>query len=151
MPAPLFVFFENDSTPTGGTIINNVNPINLGLVQKGTITSIVTIHVWNGKNDLTLDTAIAPRLYATNGPGNAAALFNGTALNGFQSMLEARSCGAFNTPADQHQSWIPIKPTNMLQMGDMPTNSMREVELRLNVPIDSPDISLINFSLQVSL
>jgi hypothetical protein len=150
MPAPAFSFYEDDSTVLGGTEINSGNPIDFGQVDKGTISPIITIHIWNGKNDITLDTAVAPKLYATNGVGDASLIFNGTVFNNNESMLEARSCGSFGVAADQHEDWVPIKPSQLLTMGDMPTNSMRSIELRLNVPIDAPTLVLTPFSLRVS-
>lgn len=153
MPDPVFSLYEADSTVTGGTPISIGNPVAFGQVEKGIISPTVKVHVWNGKNDGSVSTAVAPRLYATNGVGDASLIFNGTPFNGHQSMLEARSCGSFNTPADQDSAWTPIGPSNlfMLEMGDMPANSMREIELRMNVPIDAPTIPLISFSLQVSV
>lgn len=150
MADPAFRIFEDDSTITGGTEIDSGNPIQIGRIEKGIVSPITTIHIWNGKNDLTVATAVAPRLYAANGAGDAGAIFAGTPYNGFRSMLEGRSCGSFQTPADQHQEWVPLSPTSLLPMGDMPANSMREIELRMNVPLDAPTIPLINFSLGVS-
>lgn len=145
-----FSFYEDDSTVTGGTEINAGNPLALGQVEKGTITPISTIHVWNGKNSGSAATAIAPKFYATNGPDDASLIFQGTPFNGFQSMLEARSCGSFNVAADQNEEWTPVSPTQLLTLGDMPTNTMREIELRLNVPVDAPTLASIDFSMQIS-
>lgn len=151
MADPVFSVYEDDSTTTGGTIISSGNPINFGPVEKGVISPTITIHVWNGKNDGSVGLAVGPRLYSVNGSGDASQIFNGTIFNGHLSMLEARSCGAFHTPADQDTEWLPLSPTSLLQIGDMPANSMREIELRMNVPLDAPTISPpVSFSLGVS-
>jgi hypothetical protein len=150
MPDPIFSLYEDDSTVTGGTPISSGNPIDFGRVEKGVISPTITVHIWNGKNDPTVPTAIGPRLYAVNATGDASLIFNGTPFNGHRSMLEARSCGSFHTPADQDTNWTPLSPLSLLAVGDMPSNSMREIELRMNVPLDAPTIPLIPFSVGVS-
>lgn len=151
MPNPAFTFYENDSTPSGGTPITTLNPTDFGILSKGTISPIVTIHVWNDKDgSLGSSTAIAPRFYAISGPGNAADIFAGTAINNFKSMLEARSCGAFNVAADQDQDWTPVSPTSLLELGDMPSNTRRDIELRMNIPIDALTLATIDFTMVIS-
>lgn len=150
MPDPVFSIYEDNSTVIGGTPISSGNPIDFGRVEKGVVSPTIAIHVWNGKNDVSIPTALAPRLYAVNGSGDASLIFNGTPFNGHKSMLEGRSCGSFHTPADQDSDWTPLSPLSLLRMGDMPSNSMREIELRMNVPIDAPTLALISFSVGVS-
>jgi hypothetical protein len=141
MPLPIISIYHDDSTQIGGTPVDGTNPAEMGLIDKGTISPTVVIHIWNGKNDPSVGTAVAPKLYSLNGSGDASKLFNGTAANGFKSMLEARSCTAIGTSADQQKAWTPIGPNNLLTMGNMPPNSMRGIELRLNIPIDAPDMN----------
>jgi len=150
MSDPVFSIYEDDSTPTGGTPVSSGNPIDFGRVEKGVISPTIVIHIWNGKGDPSAATAIGPRLYAVNGSGDATKIFNGTPYNGHHSMLESRSCGSFNVAADQDTEWVPISPTALMQMGDIPTNAMREIELRMNVPLDSPTIDLTSFMLGIS-
>ena len=150
MPDPVFSIYEGDSSPTGGTPISSGNPIDFGRVEKGVISPTITIHIWNDKGGGSADIAIGPRLYAVNGSGDASRIFNGTPYNGRKSMLESRSCGSFNIPADQDTEWVPISPTDLMQMGDMVANSMREIELRMNVPLDAPTIELTSFMLGIS-
>lgn len=148
---PAFSFYEDDSNVTGGTVIDDANPIAFGSLPKGMISPIITVHLWNGKNDLSVDEAVSPKLFAQSGPGDAASLFAGTLFNGNVSMLEARSCAAFGVAADQQTEWVPIRPTSLLTIGNMPANTMRTIELRVNVPIDAPTLSVVAFSLQVSV
>lgn len=151
MPAPNISIYHDDSTQIGGTPVDGTHPVDFGLVDKGTISPTITIHIWNGKNDLSVGTAIAPKLYSLNGSGDASRIFNGTTLNGFKSMLEARSCTAIGTAADQQKAWTPISPTALLTMGNIPANAMRGIELRLNIPIDAPDMTPADtWSLRVS-
>lgn len=149
MPA-LISIFHDDSTLIGGTPVDGSNPVDFGLVDKGTTSPIKTIHIWNGKLDPGVDTAVSPKLYSVNGSGDASKIFNGTPGNNFQSMLEARSCTAIGTSADQHKDWTPIGPNNLLTMGNIPAAAMRGIEVRLNIPIDAPDMAINTWSLRVS-
>lgn len=134
MPAPNIIFYHEDDA----TLVSEADPIAFGRIDPGMVSDIITIHIWNDKGGaLVSDTAVAPRLYAVGVPDNVDVMFNGTALNDNQSMLEGRSCTAIGTPADQHEDWSPIGPNELLQLGDMPYNSMREIELRLRVPADA--------------
>lgn len=151
MADPVISLYHDDSTMVSGTPLDGSNPVDFGAVDKGLISPTITIHVWNGKNDPSVDMAVAPLLYALNGSGDASVIFNGTTLNGFKSMLEARSCAAIGTTADQHKAWTPISPASLLTMGNIPANAMRTIELRLNVPIDAPAMSLTSWSLRVSI
>lgn len=152
MPAPIMTLFHDDSSYVGGTPLDGSNPLDFGGVDKGTASTIQTIHVWNGKNDPSVDTANDPLLFSFNGSaGDASPIFNGTSLNNYKSMLEARSCAAIGVSADQQKAWTPISPTLALQLGDMPANSMRTVEVRLNIPLDAPDMALTSWSLRVSV
>lgn len=143
--------YHDDSTVAGGTPLDGTNPINFGQVDKGVPSPTITIHVWNGKGDGSVGASPSPKLYSLNGPDDASEIFNGTVLNGFKSMLEVRSCAAFGTAADQQKTWTPISPNNVLVMGAMPANTMRTVEVRLNVPLDAVDMSLHGWTLRVSV
>lgn len=146
---PIISFYESGSTPSGGTQINSGNPIAFGSIQKSEISAVQTIDVWNDKNGSSADDAVAPKLTAISSPDDVSIIFDGTAINGFVSMLEARSCGAFNVPADQQKDWTPIGPTEFLTIGDIPANAKRSIELRLNVPQDADTLALSNFVLRV--
>jgi hypothetical protein len=151
MAAPSFSFYQAGSTPSSGTPITLASQINFGLVEKGVISAVITIDIWNDRGGLAgSDIAVAPKLHALSVPDSISVIFAGTVSNGNLSMLEARSCGALNTSADQHQVWTPISLTSFLTMGDMPSNSKRSIELRLNVPYDAADLTpLKTFSLRV--
>jgi hypothetical protein len=150
MPVPVISIYHDDSTQTGGTPVDGTNPVDFTQLDKGTISPTITVHVWNGKNDPSVATAVTPKFYSVNGSGDASKIFNGTVSNGNKSMLEARSCAAIGTAADQQKTWTPISPAALLAMGNMPPNTMRTVELRLNVPIDAPDMPLTGWSLRAS-
>lgn len=151
MADPVISLYHDDSTVAGGTPLDGSAPVDFGAVDKGLISDTITIHIWNGKNIAPVDTAVAPLLYSINGSGDASVIFNGTTINGFKSMLEARSCAAVNTTADQQKAWTPLSPSSLLTMGNIPANAMRTVELRLNIPIDAPVMSLTSWSLRVSI
>ena len=148
---PVITLYHDDSSYSGGTPLDGSSPLDFGGVDKGLISAVQTIHIWNGKGDPAVDPAVAPRLFSFSGSGDASVIFNGTTLNGFQSMLEARSCAAVGAVADQHKEWVPISPSNSLLMGDIPPNAMRTVEVRLNVPVDAPVMSLTSWLLRVSI
>ena len=152
MPSPVFTFYEAGSTPDSGTIIDESNKMEFLNANKGMATPILSIDVWNDKGGLlSSDTAVAPRIYATHGDvDNIQPVFDGTTLNGLKSMLEARSCGAYGVAADQQSQWTPISPLSLLTLGNMPSNSKRIIELRVNVPIDAPDLTLKNFLIWIS-
>lgn len=145
-----FTLFQDGSTTTTGTEVDGSNPVDFGLVDKGMVSEVVTIDLWNGRNNPSESLSIAPKLYAVPGPGDPAVLFAGTSYNGFKSMLEARSCTGFGVAADEHEVWTPISSSDFLLMGDMPGNTMRGIELRLNVPLDADTLSLTSFALHVS-
>jgi hypothetical protein len=119
-------------------------------VEKGAISDIITINIWNDREaTMGSGTATAPRLHAVQGDDNPTVIFNGTTANGNVSMLEARSCAAFGVVADAHTEWTPIGPTEFLDMGDIPAQAMREIELRLNIPIDAANLAISDFTLRV--
>ena len=144
---PVFSFYKSSN----GTLITSGNKVDFGNVQKGTTSPIVSIQLWNDKDGgNNSDTAIAPVFFAVSGTGDMATVFAGTAGNGLKSMLEARSCGASGTPADAQTDWTPISPTSMLTLGNMPKNTMREIQLRVVVPADAGVLSLRDFSFRVA-
>lgn len=157
MVAPSFEFYESDSTPGSGTPITSGNKIEFGAVPIGAV-SLPTeipkqqIHLWNDKGSLlNSDTATNIKVYAVASDGDDNdEIFTGTDLSDDLPFLEARSTGAFNTPADAQSGWTPIGPGEFLDIGDMPKNSRRTIELRLNTPNDATSKSLEDFELRVS-
>lgn len=146
MPSPSPSMYDSS-----GVVISNSNKINFTEeVYAGSISDIIEVNLWNDKGGSNnSDAIVAPKLFAYSSPDDASVIFNGTVANGNQSMLEARSCGATNTIADADSEWTPISQTEFLQIGDIPSNAARTIEFRMNVPFDSPDISLKNFSLKL--
>lgn len=158
MPVPVIDFFENDSDALGnGTIIDTDNPIAFGLVPRGVISFPLDdakkpIHVWNdqgGGNGSDAATNVKLSIAAADN-NNDTPIFNGTDLNGFVSMIEARSTDAVNVVADNQSTWTSISPSALLSLGDMPNNSRRGIEVRINVPIDAPATAAKDFLLNVS-
>lgn len=158
MPAPVMSFYESDSTHDEGTVIDVDEPIFGGgegisaPFEKGVIGPIFTMHLWNDKGGgASSDVAVAPKISAVNGVTNMSIIFNGTDINGHVSMLEARSCGALGVAADQQQDWTPIGPTQTLTVGDIPSDCMRVIELRMNVPQDSADLATAAYILRCNV
>lgn len=150
MADPYFEVLEDPSSLTEGTPVSSGNPVDFGLIEKGSISDTIRINIWNDRDgSMGSDTAVAPRLHAVQGDDNPLTIFNGTTANGNVSMLEARSCGAYGVVADQHQEWYPIGPTEFLDMGDIPAGAMRQIELRLNIPIDAANLAINDFTLRV--
>lgn len=150
MVAPVFSIYKT----LDGSLVNSGNKIsfgNVGNVQKGQTSDIVSVQLWNDKGGgNNSDTAIAPLFFAVSGTGDMSAVFAGTVANGLVSMLQARSCGASGVAADAQSDWTPISPGSSLILGNMPKNSMRELQLRVAVPSDAAVLSLRDFSFRVS-
>ena len=150
MPLPVMTICESGSTVSEATEYDDTNRISFADAQKGVATDILTVDVWNDRDGLAgSDDAPAPAMYATN-DDDVSVIFDGTELNGFESMLECRSCLGFNTPSDQQSAWTKVKPGSPLIMGNMPSQSKRTVEMRLNVPADADTLSLRNFRIFIS-
>lgn len=142
MTAPVITFYNEGSTTTGGTPIGPSNKISFLNIDKGIPSAIFTLDIWNDKGgSLGCDTAVAPRFFAMNGTDIVSPLFAGTAVNNFQSMIEARSCGAYGIAADQQTAWTPISPSSLLVIGNLPSNTKRSIQIRLNVPVDAADMT----------
>lgn len=137
MPTNLVMYHENDVT-----LVSNAAKVEFGSVDPGLSSDILRVHLWNDKGGvLGSDTAVTPRLSGLSVPDNVSVIWNGTVLNGLHSMLEGRSCRAFGVVPDFQTEWSPIGPNEYLVMGNIPSNAMREIELRLRVPVDSPPLT----------
>jgi hypothetical protein len=148
MPDPNMVFYHTDDS-----LVTAINPITFGsLTEKGNISSTFTVWVWNDRNAvLGSDTAVSPKISSLHGVDDVSIIFDGTIINSYLSMLEARTCGAINVAADLLTTWVPIRPDSFLTLGNMPSNTGREIELRLNVPQDANVLSLASFTLSISV
>lgn len=148
MPDPnMEMYLDSD-----GSKVTALNPVQFSLIEKGSVSDTITVWVWNDKDGvLGSDTAVTPNFSALHGSGDASIIFDGTAINSYVSMLEARSCGAQGVAADLITTWTPIAPDQILTLGDIPSNTAREIELRVNVPQDSSVLALVTFSLRVSV
>lgn len=150
MVAPAFTLCESGSTESSAVLYDSGNPMQFLNVDKGIPSDILTVDLWNDRTGSEgSDTAIAPLVYALN-DDDISAVFAGTTINGFQSMLECRSCLGYNTPGDLQTAWTPISPTSLLTIGDMPAGSKRTLEFRLNPPVDAPTLTLKTFTIMVS-
>lgn len=133
-----FVWYHEDDA----TLVSDANPIDFNRLDPGMTSEIFPVHLWNDKGSVVgADTAPTPRIYSVIGPDDVSAIFTGTTLNGFKSFLEARSCRAFGVVADLHTAWTPIGPNQILMIGNMPPNSMREIELRWRIPVDAAPLT----------
>lgn len=150
MPAPVLTICEAGSDTSTATEYDAGNPIEFLNVDKGIPSAVLTIDIWNDRDGLAgSDLAVAPQLYTVD-DDDLSAVWAGTATNGFQSMLEARSCGAVGAAADMQTDWTPISPTDLLILGDIPAGAKRLIEIRLNPPVDAPTVALSDFFLRVS-
>lgn len=150
MVLPVFSLYKS----IDGTLINSGNKVVFGSggnVQKGTTSEIISVQLWNDKGGgNNSDTAIAPHFFAVSGTGDIAAIFAGTPSNGLVSMLQARSCGASGVAADAQSAWTAISNAISLILGDMPKNSMRELQVRLVIPPDAVNLSVRDFAFRVT-
>ena len=150
MADPLLTVCEAGSTVGSATEYDAGNPIQLLNADIGIPTDPLSVDVWNDRDGSAgSTTAYFVKVRAMN-DDDISAILAGTAGNGFQSMLEARSRGAFGVAADNQSAWTPISTAAKLSMGDIPAGCMRTLELRLNVPVDGSTISIKNFFVHVS-
>lgn len=155
---PGFAFYENDSNLIGGgTVINDANKIEFGYAPVGLIdypedSGKKPVHLWNDKGGLLgSGSATGIKIYVVSSDGDLEhPAFLGTNRNGNQSIIEARSVGSVNVPGDSQTNWTPISPWDFLEIGNMPPNTMRTIELRLNPPLDMNEITLTDFFLRVT-
>lgn len=145
MPDPNLELYDD-----GGTIISSGNKVNFGSVEKGVTGDTIVLYVWNDKTGaLGSDTAVAPRLYVSH-TAAIADILAGTAANGNVSMIEARSCAGVNVAGDAHTAWTPVGPGSLLTMGNIPSDAAKQIEIRLNVPQDAPDVAVADFNIELS-
>ena len=152
MVAPALSMYHQGSTPVSGQIVDADHKVQFLNINKGIPSDLLTIDIWNDKGGaLGSDTAVAPILYPINNE-NIDVIYAGTASNGFASMIEARSCAGYGVAGDMQTTWTPIKPSTLtpLVMGNIPANCKRTVEIRINAPLDAPDLTLKNFILKVT-
>lgn len=157
MSTPSFEWLEDGSTPITGVEIDNAHPIEFGECRKGNTVypqTVVqrTINLWNDRNGVSgSDTATGITITVValdNDPDHVA--FVGTDLNGGGSCFQARSVGSFNCSADSQTDWTTISPSEGLSIGDMPSNSMRAIQVRVVVPVDIDAFAEDAFELRVN-
>lgn len=153
MAAPNFQFYEYDDVD----LISTLNPIDFGDVPRGSQGIPVDtlkqgVNLWNDRDGIAgSEEAVNIRISVL--PDDAdlnTEVFIGTAGNAFDPFLEARSNGAVNVSDDAQSAWTPISNDEFLEIGDMPRNSMRRIELRLNVPQDAASFVSKNYKLLVN-
>jgi hypothetical protein len=153
MAAPNIQFYEYDDVD----MLSELNPIEFGDVPRGS-TGIPTdslkqgVNLWNDRDGIAgSDEAINIRISVLPDDEDLdSEVFVGTEGNGFQPFLEARSKGAVNVSDDAQTDWTPISNDEFLEIGDMPRNSMRRIELRLNIPQDATSFVSKDYRLQVN-
>lgn len=153
MPAPNLQWFNGNSSD----LIHAANPVELGSIPRGGTQLPLDglkqkLHLWNDKDSIAgSDTAENIRLNVLPSDGNLnQQAFLGTAGNGFQPMLQARSRGSVNVVDDAQVSWTPVSYNVYLQTGDIPRNAMRQIELRVVVPADALPVDVKQFVMQAN-
>ena len=146
MSDPYITLF--DSTDT---LVTPQNPISFGLTSQGSFSDVKEVRIWNDRyGNQGSELFTAPRLSAIPLPLDTSQIFDGTELNKYKSMLEARSCSAYGTIPDMMTDWTPIGPMSFLVLGNIPSGCGRMIELRLSVPQDSEVFALKTFTLRIS-
>lgn len=157
MALPDLKWYENDGDLLGGgTLINAGNKIDFGSVPSGIVEEPIdidkqTVQLWNDKG-LILGSDIAEnvQIFIVTASGASHPAFLGTATNGNVSIVEARSVSSIGVASDAQEDWTPIGPSSFLDIGDIPANCMRGIEVRLNVPVDMEPQSITDFELKAT-
>ena len=150
MAAPALTVFEQGSTDSSGTEITSSSQISFGVLAAGSTSDIITIDIWNDRGDVAGSDNATPRLsaFAAYSPAQDD-LFGGTESNGYVSMIEARSCGAYGVAGDYQSAWSKLSANGFLEMGELPSNCKRVIELRIVTPYDADPITEADFNLQL--
>lgn len=146
MVDPVFTLYDQFDVP-----ISSGNPITLGLVPAGVVGISFSVWMWNDRGGILGSiTATAPRISVVPVPDSLGVLLTGTDFNGNVSMVEACSCRASGTFAQNQSGYTPITPQAALITASIPKNCAREILIRLNVPFDAPALQpLKHFALQI--
>lgn len=140
---PVPSFYENDSTPSGGTIINSGNQVAFGSATKGSVAAPTRsgqtpFHLWNDKNGGSAKTMKSVTLTVKDSSGgNTGQFISGTSMNSNKPFFEMRSQGSSGCPDDAQASFKPVGGTIALAIGDIPPNSRRSIYVQCNVPADA--------------
>lgn len=152
---PIVSFYDNDSTPTGGTVIDNSNPIAFGVVNRSTTgtpsnTLQSPFHLWNDKNGGTAKTMKSVKIGVKDSSGgNTGQFISGTAGNGNIPFFSAKSQGSSGCPDDGQVAYTVIGGANYLSVGDIPANARRSIWLQCSVPADATSGSALLGSIVV--
>ena len=154
---PVITFMESDGSISGGTEVDSGNPVAIGEVARGntgtpTDAQQTYVQVWNDRDGAAAsDEAINVSISVVHISGDANhAAFLGTAENGFNSIIEARSAGSIDCSDDAQSSWTPVGPAQLLDIGNIPRQAARFIFLRVRPPSDMDSIDLTEFSVQVN-
>jgi len=145
----IVTWFQVGSTPVAGTEVLEGNPIEFGTLEPGQISTpdsdYYPVNLWNGRNVGTASTmtSVTLGLSVVSGSGNTAQLYTGTAGNNYQPMLEAYSNGAYGCADDGQTNWTAIGNGTRLSIGNVPTNCMRQIYYRLNIPYDADAVEFV--------
>jgi hypothetical protein len=154
-----FEWLEDGSTETTGTEVSddNTNPVDFGECRKGVASypeSVLfrRLNLWHDRNgaeseDIATDLTIT---VVAESNDDEHPLFVGTDLNGGLSCIEVRSTDGYNCIADVQEEWTRISPDEALSIGDMPSNSMRVIEIRVVIPADMESLDVEGFDLQIN-
>jgi len=140
MADPVLEFYEDD----GFTVIDSENPLSFGLASKGGIAlptkeAQYPIQIWNDKGGGAGSVEMQNVKIGIKDSlgGNTGEFILGTALNGNQPFMEARSDGATGTTDDAQGTFEAVGGDTFRDIGNIPANSGRDIFLRLNIPADA--------------
>jgi hypothetical protein len=126
-----------------GNLLSNVSFENLKI---GSVSLPILITIWNDKgNQEESSNSGTAKLHVIKIDDDTDALFTGTKLNGFKSMLEVRNVNAINITAKIDNIFTPININKGLNIAPLTVNSARIIEARLNIPYDATILDLCEF------
>jgi len=145
-PAP--GFYQNNSTPSTGTSLNDLNRVDFGVAVRASIVNPLSplnfpFHLWNDKAGGTRPTMEDVEILIKNlAGGDTGERLVGTAGNGFVPFFEVKSSGSFGCPDDAQASFTPVGALDTLIVGNIPANARRSIHVRINLPADASNGSL---------
>jgi hypothetical protein len=145
-PAP--GFYQNNSSPSTGTPLNDLSPVNFGLVPRASIVNPLAalnfpFHLWNDKGGGILPKMEDVEILIKNpAGGDTGQILVGTAGNGNLPFYEVKSSGSLGCNDDAQSDFSPVGALVALAIGDIPANARRSLHVRMNLPYDAANGSL---------
>ncbi len=133
-----FTFDDHEGNPLSNVSFENS--------KIGSVSLPILITIWNDKdNQEESSKSNTAKLHVVKIDDDTDALFRGTKLNNFTSMLEVRNVNAINITAKIDKLYTPINMNKGLNIAPLTVNSARVVEVRLNIPYDAMILDLCEF------